>query len=291
MKVTWTSVSSTDPTLGTNYSTGSIPANGDDLYIQAIPGLALANIAAGDLSAVALASFNLNMSYTGTIGDATAPGGYLRVGSAIFNLGIAPADGSAQVGSPRVKLDAGSTAGVVNVLNTASNSLDTGYEPVDMIGTALTTINVLAGLFGLAQRAPSEVSTVATVNASGGTCNLGPGVTWTTANVAGGANFSSNSGATMVNVSQTGVATLNGTGLVGTINNAGTVNHNIRNGGVGTTTLNAYGTTNFAGAPANVTVTTVNRYQGSVIQRNPANPAHVTITNNNFILCGTDTAS
>lgn len=53
----WSSTSSTDPTLGANWTksdgtTGNAPGNGDDATIAAIPGVTLASIAAADMSVV-----------------------------------------------------------------------------------------------------------------------------------------------------------------------------------------------------------------------------------------------
>ena len=75
----WSSTSSTDPTNGANWTrsdgtTGTAPANGDDVTIAAIPGVALASIAAADMSAVTLNSLTISQTFPGTIGTAAVSG-------------------------------------------------------------------------------------------------------------------------------------------------------------------------------------------------------------------------
>ena len=79
----WYSTSSTDPTLGANWTksdgtTGTAPGNGDDVTIAAIPGVQLAGIAAADMSAVTLNSLTVSQTFTGTIGTTSTSGTALR---------------------------------------------------------------------------------------------------------------------------------------------------------------------------------------------------------------------
>lgn len=103
----WTSTSSTDPTLGANWTksdgtTGVVPANGDDVFIAAQPGVALANIGAADMSAITLNSLTISQTFTGTIGTAANSGatfGYWKIGAAAWTIGTPSGDGSAFGGS------------------------------------------------------------------------------------------------------------------------------------------------------------------------------------------------
>ena len=85
----WTSTSSTDPTLGANWTksdgtTGAAPTTGDDVFIQAIPGVALANIGSADMSAITLNSLTISQTFAGTIGTTSSAGpnfGYWKIGA------------------------------------------------------------------------------------------------------------------------------------------------------------------------------------------------------------------
>src|SRR5438270_9459629 len=114
----WTSTSSTDPTLGANWTksdgtTGAAPTTGDDVFIQAIPGVALANIGSADMSAVTLNSLTISQTFTGTIGTTSSAGpnfGYWKIGAAAWTIGTPSGDGAASGGSGRIKLYFGSVA-------------------------------------------------------------------------------------------------------------------------------------------------------------------------------------
>ena len=300
----WTSTSSTDPTVGANWTksdgtTGAVPANGDNVYVVPIAGLTLASIGAADQHTIALASLTVSQGFAGTIGTSAAPGGYWRVGAAILNLGSPVLDQSSPQGSTRIKIDTGSTSAVVNVYNTgnATTSADIGFEPTRIIGSAITTINLYNGFFGVATNSPGETSTVGTVNVTGGTCDLGPGVTWTTGTAA-----SNNGAAGVLNVASAGTtlttssgatATATGSGAITTVNAGGTTNLNNRSGGTDITTLNIYstGTADFSGNPSASTVATLNLYGGGMWQTDPANPNHVTATTLHRVNCGTISGS
>lgn len=295
----FTGATSGDPSVGSNWtkadgSTGTVPANGDDVYIQSVPGVSLPNITAVDQHSIALNSLTISSTFTGTIGTNAAPGGYWQIGAATVNIGLPAGDGSNPGGSGRIKVNLGSTSAVVNITSTVNSSADAGYEPVRLLGSAITVLNSLSGTVGVATNAPGETATVGIVNVTAGTCNLGSGVTWTTVNVSNGGSITTNSGGTTVSVASGGNATLNGATIVTTVNTSGTVVHNVRPGsGAGTTTFNVYngGTADFSNNPAAVTVTTLNQYPTAIVKANPSNSGHLTITNRNLIECGTLTAS
>ena len=78
----WSSTSSTDPTLGANWTksdgtTGTAPTTGDDVTLAAIPGVVLAPIGAADMSAVTLNSLTISQTFNAAIGTtATASASY-----------------------------------------------------------------------------------------------------------------------------------------------------------------------------------------------------------------------
>ena len=162
---------------------------------------------------------------------------------------------------------------------------------------AANHLSVLGGRVGVARNLPGEAATLAELDVSGSTavCNLGPGVTWTNANVASGATLTTNSGSTgTLSLPSGATAITQGAGAIATINAGGAAILNHRPAaGAAITTLNLYptGVADFSQNPANVTVTTLNHQRGGVLSANAANPGHLTVTNRTLVNCGTLTAS
>ena len=301
----WSSTASTDPTLGANWTksdgtTGAAPASGDDVFIGAVAGLALANIASADMSAVALNSLTIASTYTGTIGstDTTSPNfGYWKIGAATWTIGAPSADGVVYGGSGRIKIDFGSTAFSGTVLATGS-SADGGSEPLRILAnSAASRLVVLGGRMGVATNLPGEAATIGQIDVAGGgaIASLGAGVTWTNANVSGGGALSlaSGSGGTL-SVASGGSAHTTGGGAIATINAGGTalLGHRPASGNaIDTLHLFPTGTADFSQNPAAVTVATLNHHAGGTLSANPANPGHLVITSRTLVNCGTLTAS
>jgi hypothetical protein len=301
----WSSTSSTDPTLGANWTksdgtTGAAPASGDDVYIGAIPGVVLASIAAADMHAVTLNSLTIGQSFTGTIGTAGAGGapfGYWKIAATTWTIGAPSADGIAYSGSGRIKIDFGS-AGFSGTVLAAGPSVDDGAEPVRILANnSSSRLAVQGGRLGVATNMPGETATLGEVDVAGGNavCNLGPGVTWTTANVANGGALLLNSGSSgTLSVAPGASATTQGTALIATVNAGGAVSLNHRPAsGAAVATLNLFptGVADFSQNPAAATVATLNHHRGGALSANPANPAHLTVTTRNLVNCGTLTAS
>ena len=235
----WSSTSSSDPTLGANWTksdgtTGVAPANGDDVYIQAIPGVVLANIGEADMSAVTLNSLTVNQTFTGTIGTADTSGtpfGYWKIGATTWTIGAPSGDGIAYGGSGRIKINFGSAAFSGVVLATGS-SADQGAEPVRILANnASSRLSILGGRVGVATNLPGETATLEEIDVAGSTalCNLGPGVTWTTANVSTGGTLTLNSGSTgTLSAAPGATVTTQGTTAIATVNAGGSVSLNHR---------------------------------------------------------------
>ena len=300
----WSSISSTDPTLGANWTksdgtSGTAPGNGDDVYIQAIAGLALASIGAADISAVTLNSLTIGQTFTGTIGTTATTGtfGYWKIGATTWTIGTPSSDGSTAGGSGRIKIDFGSAAFVGTVLNVGS-SVDSGLEPLRIKGSnASNRLIVLGGRVGVATNLPGETSTISEVDASGSSAvvDFGAGVTWSTATVAAGATLSTASGSSgALSVASGSTAVTRGSAAIATINAGGTVTLNHRPGsGAAVATLNIYptGTADFSQNPLGVVVTTLNHHAGGVLSFDPANPGQLTLGTHNLINAGTLTAA
>jgi hypothetical protein len=300
----WSSTSSTDPTNGANWTksdgtTGTAPTNGDDVTIAAIPGATLASIAAADMSSVTLNSLTIGQTFTGTMGTTATTGtfGYWKIGATTWTIGTPSSDGTGASGSGRIKVDFGSAAFTGTVLATGTSS-DSGQQPVRVKGSnASNKLYVLGGRVGVATSMTGESSTISEVDVTGSNaiCTLGPGVTWTNANVAGGGTLTTNSGSSgALSVSSGSTATAQGSSAIATVNAGGTTNLNHRPAsGAAITTLNLYptGTADFSLLPSNVTVTTLNHHKGGVLSANAANPGHLTVTTRNLVNCGTMTAS
>jgi hypothetical protein len=300
----WSSTSSTDPTVGANWTksdgtTGTAPANGDDVTIAAIPGVSLASIAAADMSAVTLNSLTISQTFTGTIGTASTTGtfGYWKIGATTWTVGTPSGDSTAAIGSGRIKIDFGSAA-FTGIVLASGSSADPGAEPVRVKGSnAANKLYVLGGRVGVATNLPGETATLAEVDVTGSSavCNLGSGVTWTNANASAGGTLSLNSGSSgALNVSSGSTATTRGTGAIATVNAGGTTYLNHRpSSGAAIATLNLYptGSADFSQLPSSVTVTTLNHQKGGVLTANAANPSHLIVTNRNLINCGSLIAS
>lgn len=271
-------------------TTGTAPTTGDDAYIRAVPGVTLASIGAVDMSAVTLNSLTIDQSYTGTIGTTAAD---WKISATTISIGAPPGDGSSPIGSGRIRINTGTVAYTATVFNTGT-AVDSGLEAVRLLcNSASNVLNVLGGRsVGVATTTPGSTSTIGTVNVTGGKCNLGSGVTWTTATVAAGGNLTTNSGGTTLTTSSGGTATTQGTNAITTINIGGYVFINHRPA-TAATTVNVYpsGTADFSGNPASTTVTTANLYGGGTILVNPASPSHITFTNRPLINAGRLAAS
>jgi hypothetical protein len=300
----WSSISSTDPTVGADWTksdgtTGTAPGNGDDVYILSIAGLALASIAAADMSTITLNSLTISQTFNGTIGTTATTGtfGYWKIGATKWTIGTPSSDGTTAGGSGRIKIDFGSAAFVGIVINSGI-SVDSGLEPLRIKGSnAANRLIVLGGRVGVATNMPGETSTISEIDATGSTVvvDFGPGVTWTTATVAAGATLFTASGSSgALSVASGSNATTSGSAAIATINAGGTVALNHRpSSGAAVATLNIYptGTADFSQNPLPVTVTTLNHQGGGVLAFDPANPGQLTIGSHNLINAGTLTAA
>lgn len=273
-----------------NWSLAAVPVAADDVYILAGSKAIITNL---NQSAVTLASLTIGQGFTGTIGTASA---YLQISATAWTIGRPTTDGSTPTGSSRIKINFGSVQFTGTVLATSASTSDSGYEAVRILGThASNKLYVLgSSLIGVGTTTPAETSTISELDVNGATAvvNYGVGVTWTTANVAGGGTLNTNTGGTTLAVDAASTANTYGSAAITNVNNSGTARLNHRTT-TSVATLNAYpgSTTDFSGNPASTIVTTLNFYPGAAVTVNPANPGHITFTTRALQNCGTLTAS
>jgi hypothetical protein len=245
-----------------NWSPSGVPTDGDDVFLTN----SSQSVTEGfNQSAVALASLNIDQTFTGAIGDAS---NYLQIGTAILNIGLYLGSGVPQ-GSGRIKINLGSTTtATVNIYN-SGQSLDTNLPAIRLLmAKAADTVNILKGSVGIACQA-GETSTVGTINTNGdGKTWIGAGVTLTTLTKNGGA-VQMECAATTIN-NYAGDLKIFGTGAITTLNAfAG----NVESSSAGTiTTANVRGPAivDFTKSLVARTVTTLNLSNGGTIKRDTA---------------------
>jgi len=202
-----------------NWSTGAVPANGDDVYIEDSDVSILYGL---DQSSVTLDSLHVAAGYTGQIGlPRTCTDGsteyaeyrdrFLAIGASEIQIG-----GGSGTGSGRIQIDTGSAAADVTVCHTAS-SVEDNLPAVLWKGThGSNTLNVHDGSVGAAVLG-GETATLATLRHAGGDVGIGSGATLTTVERSGDGQLTIECPATTVNQSS-GRTTFAGSGAVGTIN-------------------------------------------------------------------------
>jgi hypothetical protein len=143
-----------------NWSTGSVPAAGDDVYVENTASSILYGI---NQTGLTLASLNVAQSFTGAIGLPTNnAGGYVEYRDQYLVIGagrvvIGQGDGP---GSGRIKLDTGAGPTTLDLVNSGNPSDLAGFA-VHWKGThASNVINVSKGSLGIAV----EADQAATVN-------------------------------------------------------------------------------------------------------------------------------
>ncbi len=274
-KVYWvggTSSLTTDANTAANWSTGSLPVNGDDVYIEAPTSGSTFNITTSlsSLSGVTLNSLNIAQNYTGTIGTTAA---YWQISATTINIGYSFSNSSSS-GSTLIKLNVGTVQTTVNVINSAqTSSLSTG-GPIAILGThASNVLNVINGTVSVAAVA-TEVATFATIN-NDGNITIGPGVTLTTLNNTSTCKL--RCGATTINF-QGGTLTTSDSGAITNLNaNSGTAKLN----STGTiTNLNVFSSVvDFSASPASRTVTNCTIYNQGSLNLNNGVKNSITMTN------------
>lgn len=245
---------------GANWSSGSVPANGDDVYIATGSVPVLYGLAQ---CAVTLDSLNVSQAFTGTIGLPTYNAkGYreyrtseLQIGATTVNVGL----GGTGSGSGRIKLNTGTAASTLNVYGTGQPA-DPGNPAFIWHGAnASNVVNLTKANIGIAFF-PGDTAQVATLRVgfvsnqnSDVTLTCGVGCALATLDMNGGA-VAVNNGATTATVSA-GTLTVLGTAGISTLTvDGGTVVYN-STGALGTPIVSEAGTLDFSQDPRPKTVT------------------------------------
>jgi hypothetical protein len=200
--------------VAANWSTGSVPANGDDVYLT---NSSISILYGLEMSGVALNSLNCDATYTGLVGLPRNRGQsgsqqtaeylpqYWEVGSASVNI---------NTGGGRFKLNTGS-GGTAMQITGAASSAETGIKSILWLGTGENTASISKGSFAAANF-PGETATISSLNQewqtnqSGDTdVRLGPGCAISTVNKTGGA-LEINSAVTTLVQNGKGTTILNG---------------------------------------------------------------------------------
>lgn len=294
----WISTSSTDPTVGANWkksdgTTGTAPTTGDNAYIVPIAGLALANIGFSDMSAVTLASLTIIAAIQIGVNDITSANfyGYWKIGATKWVISGKPT---------RVKIDFGSVQ-YAGIVTGTGNTADAGQRTVRILGShASNSLTVTSGSVGVGTNLPTETAVIlkAAITGNGAVCELGNGVTWTTATVDSGgilvAPAITISGGSTLTVTTNSTATIGGAGKVGTANaNGGAIVLNNRPGSgsiAGTVNVTPGGSVDFSQNPGTGTVDLLNASGGKVFVAKSL-PTHITITSEVPVNIGTKSYS
>jgi hypothetical protein len=170
-----------------NWSTGAVPDNGDDVFIEYSDASILYGL---DQASVVLSSLNVAASFDGEIGLSRINTNntddyveyrpqYLAIGAATVAIGSGRGDGSG-----RIQLDLGNTASAVTVRKTAP-PIEFDLPSVLLTGShAENTVTVVDGSVGIAI-VGGETAIVDTLRHAGGNVQVGPDVALDTVERAG----------------------------------------------------------------------------------------------------------
>jgi hypothetical protein len=251
-----------DASVASNYSTGSLPTNGDDLFFENTANPCLYGLSS--LSAVTLNSLSVRDTFTSRTAAIGLPlfnsGGYkeyratyLQIGATTINI----YDGTSS-GCGRIKIDTGSAQTTINCYSTGA-AIETGIPAFLWKGThASNAATIYKGSFGAAFF-DGEVATLATLKVG------------FVKNINGDATVVCSSGVTLTTVTQDGgKVEINSATTTDTVN-AGTRNHY---GGAPTTLTINGGVVNYRSSG---TIGALNGFGGAIDFS--ANIAGCTITN------------
>lgn len=253
-----------------NWDTGAVPTTGDTVYIEGPRADILYGLAQ---SAVTLAALHIRQSYTGTIGlpETNTSGSadypeyratYLAISATVLTIGEGPGQGSG-----RIKIDTGSNATTLTVVDTGS--------PAEADVPALlwkgahnsNVVNVYRGS-GAAAWLGKETATIATLNCGYTTARESDvsffcgNVTLTTV-VQEGGDLTINTAATTI-TRRGGTLTVRGSGAVTTVNNwGGTLNW--RSSGTVSALYCGVATVDYRGDMRAKTVSACDAYAGATI--------------------------
>ncbi len=205
-----------DWNVAENWSTGTKPAASDIVFIENSSVDILYGL---NQAAVTLSALHIRQSFEGRLGQ---PSAYLRISASEVRIG--EHYGSTNpTGSPRIKLDLGTTQTAVWIFNSARYAAEPNLPPIRLVAThSSNRLTLQRGRVGICCESCVETSTVHTIDVGyvsqlTNDANLiaGPGLTINTINVLGGSATIENA-VTNVNV-HGGAITLAGNADIGAI--------------------------------------------------------------------------
>ena len=238
-----------------NWDSGSVPAALDDVYID---GTSTSILYGLNQSGVGLSSLTIGANFTGTVGlPKDNPAGYVEYRDQYLQIGattvkIGTGEGS---GSGRIKIDLGSTAASVSVWKSGA-ALDSGLPAVIILGSNLSTFEVVDGSAGLAVFGGDTGTATTVLVGANGSMHLGEGASVQTVTTSGQATIECN--VTTLTVDD-GTCTVRGDATVAAlIVNGGTCQYE-SSGTINSMTVS--GAVDFSGdmSPRTVTDTTLKR--------------------------------
>ena len=279
--VIWSTTNDTDWGTSGNWSTGSVPVNSDNVFLER----STIDVAGSlDQSSVALTLLHIRSTMLGKVGTIDSP---LQIGTSRLVIG----DQQERLlggGSTRINVDLGSaTACNAVIFSTAVRSSDTGLTPVRLLANnSSTNVRVDRGQVSIAPLS-DDTSTVGVIQLGLQSskledvwCYVGRGVTWTTLNATGGRCLVHSAGTT-INI-YGGEVTSEGTHAITTVNIYGGSFVHKSSGTV--TTVNMYGgMLDLQQSSDARTITNVNllsgapavKYHPSVTLTNKLNPSYL----------------
>lgn len=269
---TWTgagnttaNVSGGDWSRAVNWSTGSVPVNGDDVVIDA-RGSSYAITAGLNQSAVTLNSLRVYMGAPAigtTLGSLAYP---LRISATTAKLGMDPLDGSTQSGQ-NCWINFGTNA-VDATVDNGRNNPSSGFAPTMLSGShASNKLTVNGGVVSWGLRVPAETATVPTIVVNNGKLHTGSALAYATATVHIGTVIMENGDLTSTLNIWGGEVTVEGSIALDTVNcYGGTLYPNMRQSGADIDDLNMRGgTVNFTENQTDFNVDGLNLFEGGKI--------------------------
>lgn len=280
----WASTSSTDPSVGGNWSPSGVPTATDTVYFDGAVSNVNIDTALTTLNGVALTAVHILDSYTGLLGSATAP---LEIEATDFYIHKSSGQANSQ-GSRRLWLDIGSTNASVTVTGSATTSADAGQPPVRICGTGTNNFYISGSAsVGIGASSPIESCTITTLNtmqgAAGGapTVTVGEGVTFAAFEISAGdvLNRGANvSGASLVTGGTYRVLSA-ATHAALTVRDTGQIIYESDGSVSGTIVVSESGTLDLSRDARAKTVSKIEASGSATVELDNGNPASITITN------------
>jgi hypothetical protein len=175
--VVWLStVTDGDYDSASNWSTGSVPTTGDDVWFNS----GSADVTTGlTPSLVTYASFNVTQDYTGLIGTESS---FLTINSTLVNIGTGTG-----AGSQRLNIDLGTVASTISITDSNGTGADTNRAPIRINCNNTSSDFFIAGAtanVGIMDE-PDDSGSTGDINILAGQVVTGVGVTYTAFNVSG----------------------------------------------------------------------------------------------------------